>query len=181
MAVTKFAEIGWGLADLQVAPLTTGDAPGTWVDAPGARSLSFNTSSDSDQLEGDNDIIAKVRKPKSLSGSIEIGQINLAAVAVLTGGSVTTAGTTPDQISTLKESAGSGVSFYALCGQAPGVDVEGSGYRVTILKALTTSGLDETLSVNAWNTPKLDFEGLPVGGFLLVREQYETLVALPPA
>lgn len=175
------AEIARGLGDLQVAPLTGADVVGAWVDVPGSRSLAFNVSSDSDELEGDNSIIAKVRNPKSLSGSIEIGQINLAALAVILGGQVETTGEAPNAVSALKEAAGIGTSFYRIAGQAPGVDVEGSAYRVTILKALTTNGLDETMEVNAWNTPTLDFEGLASGGFLLIREQFETEVALPPA
>jgi hypothetical protein len=175
------AEIARGLGDLQVAPLTGADVVGSWVDCPGARSLAFNVSSDSDELEGDNSIIAKVRNPKSLTGSIEIGQINLAALAVLLGGQVETEDVGENSVTRLKESAGIGTSFYRICGQAPGVDVEGSAYRATILKALTTTGLDETMEVNAWNTPTLDFEGLNSGGFLLIREQYEEEVALPPA
>ena len=169
------AEIARGLGDLQVAPLTgANDTLGAWVDVPGSRSLAFNVESDMDELEGDNDIIAKVRQPKSLSGSIELGRINLAALAVMLGGQVETTGVTPNAVTKLAESAGSDVSYYRIAGQAPGVDVAGSAYRVTIQKALTTSGLDETMEVNSWNTPGLDFEGLAVGGILLVREQYET-------
>lgn len=175
-----YGEIARGLADLQVAPLT-GDVPGTWVDVPGARSLSFNTESDSDELEGDNQIIAKVRNAPSLSGSIELGQINLAALAVLLGGTVETTGVTPNAISSLEQSSANVTAYFTVAGQAPGVDASGSAYRVTIKKAITTSGLDETMEVNSWNTPSLDFEGLAVGGVLLVREQYETEVPLPPA
>lgn len=175
-----YAEIPWGLADLQVAPLVN-DEPGTWVDVPGARSLSFNTESDSEELEGDNEIIAKMRLPKSLSGSIELGRIPLAALAVMLGGAVETDGSGPNAVSKLEEAGGSATSFYSIAGQAPGADVEGSAYRVTIPKALTTSGLDETMEVNSWNTPTLDFEGLAVDGVLLVREQYQTEVSLPPA
>jgi hypothetical protein len=175
------AEIARGLGDLQVAPLTGADVVGSWVDVPGSRSLSFNISSDSDELEGDNRIIAKVRNPKSLTGSIEIGQINLAALAVLLGGAAETTGTGDTAVTKLEESAGLSTGSYRICGQAPGVDMEGSAYRVTILKALTTNGLDETLEVNAWNTPTLDFEGLASNGKLLVREQYAKEVALPPA
>lgn len=171
-------EIARGLADLQVAPLEAGDVAGTWVDVPGARSLSFNTESDSDELEGDNQIIAKVRNAPSLTGSIEIGRINLAALAVMLGGEVETDGTSG--VTRLDQSATVDMSFYSIAGQAPGVDVSGSAYRVIIPKALTTSGLDETMEVNAWNTPTLNFEGLAVDGVLLTREQYETMEPLPP-
>lgn len=176
------AEIPRGLADLQVAPLTgSAFTLGAWVDVPGARSLAFAISSDSDELEGDNKIIAKARNPKSLTGSIEIGQINLAALAVMLGGEAETTGTAPAAVTKLEEADGVTNAYYRICGQAPGVDAEGSAYRATILRAITTSGLDETMEVNAWNTPSLDFEGLAHNGVLLVREQFETEVALPPA
>lgn len=180
--MAAFAEIARGLNELQVGALTgAATTPSTWVEVPGPRSLSFNTESDSDELEGGNRIIAKVRNAASLSGSIELGQINLAALAVLLGGTVETEGVTPDQIVRLEQVDNPGVSYFQIAGQADAVDVEGAAYRVTILKALSTSGPDETLETGAWNTPTIDFEGLPVGGVLIVREQYETKVALPPA
>lgn len=176
----SFGEIPRGLSDLQVAPLV-GDTPGTWVDIPGARTLSFNVEADSDELEGDNQIIAKVRNAPSLSGNIETGRINLSSQATMIGGEVETEGETPNSISELKQSAGSDIVYFTLAGQAPSVDTAGSAYRVTLLKLLATSGPSETLEVNSWNTPTIDFEGLGVDGFLLTRQQYETEVPLPPA
>jgi hypothetical protein len=57
--------------------------------------------------------------------------------------------------------------------------VTGTGYRADLKKCLITSGPNETMSVNDWNTPTLDFEGVAVGGILLTRTQYETYEALP--
>lgn len=177
-----FGEIARGLEQLQVGALTGSETtPSTWVEVPGPRSLTFNTESDSDELEGGNRIIAKVQNPSSLSGSIELGYVNLAALAVLLGSTVETEGTTPDQIVRLEQSDNPGTNYYQIVGQAPAVDQAGAAYRVTILKALTTSGPDETLETNAWNTPGIDFEGLPVDGVLVVREQFETAEDLPPA
>lgn len=175
-----FAEIPRGLADLQVSPII-GDTPGTWADVPGARSLTWSIDADSDELEGDNDIIAKVQNPRSLTGSIEVGRINLASQVTMLGGEVETEGETPNAISRQKIAGGVNVSYFRIAGQAPGVDAEGSAYRVTVLRALATSGPSETMEVNSWNTPTIDFEGLSEDGILVVREQYETEVALPPS
>ena len=173
-----YAEIARGLGDLKVAQFVAGTA-GANVDVPGARSLSFNVESDVEELEGDNDIIAKARSPKSLSGSIEIGQINLAALAQMKGGTVATDGVTPDEIQSLEETSDDTTIYFQIIGQAPGVDAAGSAYRVTIYKCLATSGLDETMEVNSWNTPTLDFEGVKNdSNALLNREQYETEVAI---
>lgn len=174
------AEIARGLADLQVAPLTGGTV-GAWVDVPGARSLSFNTESESDELEGDNEVIAKVRNAPSLSGSIELGRINLAALAVILGGSVETSGVAPATVTKLNQSGSVDMTFFTIAGQAPGVDTAGSAYRVTIPKALATSGPDETMEVNAWNTPGIDFEGLALDGVLVTREQYAQAVNIGAA
>src|SRR5690554_2989584 len=151
-----YAEIARGLDDLKVYEITGGTPALTGTDVPGARSLSFNVESDMDELEGDNQIIAKARNPKSLSGSIEIGQINLAALAVMLGGTVETDGDSPNEVTSLEESNEVAFNFFQIVGQAPGVDASGSAYRVTIYRALVTSGLDETMEVNSWNTPTLD-------------------------
>lgn len=175
MAMTAGGEIPRGLADLAVYPL-----PGlTKVDVPGIRSLSFTVESDSDQLEGDNSVIAVVRNPKSLSGSIELGQINLAALAAMVGGTVVGGGTGTDETLTLDESSAAPALYFRCLGQAYSQDVNGTGYRVDLKKLLVVSGPDETLGVNDWNTPTLNFEGVADGGVLLSRIQYETYAALP--
>lgn len=175
MAMTAGGEIPRGLADLAVYPY-----PGlTKVDIPGIRQLAFTVESDSDQLEGDNAVIAVVRNPKSLSGSIELGQINLAALAAMNGGTVTGGGTGTDETLTLDEASAASTLYFRCLGQAYSQDVNGTGYRVDLKKILVTSGPDETMGVNEWNTPTLSFEGVEVGGVLLSRIQYETYAALP--
>ena len=172
-----YGEIPRGIEDLKVAALS-GDTPGSSVDVPGVRSLTWNVESDSDDLEGDNAIIATVRNPKSLTGSIEIGRINLAALAAMVGGTVGTSGTTPSEIKTLSESSASSTNYFQATGQAPSQDSSGSAYRALIKKALVTSGPNESMTVNEWSTPTLDFTGVAISGVLMVRSNYETSVAL---
>jgi hypothetical protein len=174
-----YGQIGRGLDDLGVYVLGAGDTPGSKVDIPGSRSLAFTVESDSDELEGDNSVIAVVRNPKSLSGSIEIGMISLSGLAAMVGGTAGTTGSTPNAITTLDESSAAPARYFQAIGQAFSQDQNGSAYRVTLKKLLVTSGPDETMSVNEWNTPTLDFEGVAVGGVLLTRAQYETSAALP--
>lgn len=172
-----FGEIPRGLEDLKVAVLTA-DTPGSSVDVPGARSLTWNVESDSDDLEGDNAVIATVRNPKSLTGSVEIGRINLAALAAMAGGTVGTSGTTPNVIQTLNESSASATVYFQATGQAPSQDSSGSAYRALLKKLLVTSGPNESMTVNEWSTPTLDFTGVAISGVLLTRSNYETSAAL---
>lgn len=173
-----FGEIPRGLADLKVYPITGVSTVGSSVDVPGIRSLSFNVDSSSDELEGDNTIIAKAPGPKSASGSMELGRIPLAALAVMFGGTVGTSGVTPNQISSLDRSDAVSFNFFQIVGQAPDAETSTGAYRVTLYKANATSGLDETMETSSWNTPSLDFDLVAISGNLIKRQQYETSVAI---
>ncbi len=172
-----YGEIPRGLQQFYVNVLT-GDTPGSNVSVPGIRGLSFTIESDSDTLEGDNAVIATVRNPKSLTGSVELGRINLAALAAMVGGTPGSTGTTPNVILSLAESSAAGTQYFQAQGNTYSQDATGSGYRVILKKLLVTSGPDESLTVNEWNTPTLDFTGVAISDVLLTRYTYETYVAL---
>jgi len=172
-----YGEIPRGLEQLIVNVLTN-DTPGSNVLVPGSRGLDWNIESDSDELEGDNSVIAVARNPKSLSGSIEIGRIGLTPLAAMIGGTVASTGTTPSVILSLEESGSSASSYFQAVGNTKSADTGTSGYRATLLKLLVTSGPNESLTVNEWNTPTLDFTGVARGGILLKRQGFETYVAL---
>lgn len=174
-----YAEIARGFNDLKVAPVTgVDDDVGTAVDYPGARTLDFGVESDSDELEGDDTIIAIARGTKSGSGSIELGRNNPEALAVMSGGTVVTSGTTPNEVKTLEESAENDTVFFQIIGRARGADTAGSIYEPTIWKAMLTSGLNESLTQNGWNTPTGDFSFVAnADGKFLTRKWYETAPA----
>lgn len=173
----SFGEIPRGVNDAKAYPLT-GDTPGSAVDVPGIRSVTYNVESDSDELKGDDATIALVRNPAKLTGSLEVGRTNPAALAVMLGGSAATSGTTPNQIVTLNQSDAAVTAYFQLVAQANSQDANGSAYRATLKKLLATSGPSETLSVDEWSTPSIDFEGIGISGVLLSRALYETAVAL---
>lgn len=172
-----YGEIPRGIDQLYVNVLTA-DTPGSNIAVPGVRGLSFTVESDSDTLEGDNSVIATVRNPKSLTGSIELGRINLAAMAAMLGGTPGSTGSTPNTILSLNESSAAGTQYFQAQGNTHSQDSSGSGYLVVLKKLLVTSGPDESMTVNEWNTPTLDFTGVAISGTLLTRSGYETYVAL---
>jgi hypothetical protein len=174
----SWGEIPRGLDDLKVYVLT-GDTPGTAVDIPGAQSLEWSVESDSDELRGDNSAIALVRNPKTVSGTIRVARINLAAIAAMVGGTVVTSGTGTDEIMTLEETSAAPARYFQIVGQASSADTNGSAYRVTIYKALVTGGPNETLTIDEWSTPEFEFEAIANGsGNLLKRQNYETATAI---
>jgi hypothetical protein len=165
-----------GLEDLKVA-LLTGDTPGSNVDVYGSKSISWDVESDSDEQTGDNTTIAIVRLPKRLTGSITIGSVPLAALAVMVGGSVVPSGTGTTELNTLDESASAGSTYFQATATTFNRAVSGEGYQVNLKKLLVTSGPAEELSGDAWDEPSLDFEGVAISGVLLSRVQQETYAA----
>jgi len=174
----NYGEIPRGLDDLKVYVLTA-DTPGSSVDVPGAQALEWSVESDSDELRGDNSAIALVRNPKTVSGTIRIAKINLAAIAAMVGGTVATSGTTPNEIKALDETSAAPARYFQVVGQAGSQDANGSAYRVTIYKCLVTGGPNETLTIDEWSTPEFEFEAIAnLSGNLLKRQNYETGVAV---
>lgn len=176
--MASYGEIPRGLEDLAVYVLDATDTPGAKVDVPGARTLAYNVASNSDELKGDNQVIAIVRNANTLTGSMEIGRTNLAALAAILGGTATTTGTTPNRVIALSQGASAGSVYFQCKGQTYSQDATNSAYRATLNKLLATSGPNETLGVDAWSTPAIDFEGVAISGNLLKRENYETFVAI---
>lgn len=172
-----FAEMSRGIADLKVAVLDASDVPGTTVDVPGAQALEWSIESDSEELRGDNQVIAVVREAKSLTGTIRFAQNNLDAVASLIGGTVTTTGTTPAVVDTLEVASASSAAYVQIQGQVPGLD--GGGYRVVIHKALITSGPGGALADGEFNIPEMEFTAVAnASGNLMAHKQYETYTAI---
>lgn len=173
-----YGEIPRGLSDLKVYVLT-GDTPGAAIDVPGAQSMEWSVESDSDELRGDNAAIALVRNPKTVAGTIRVAKINLAAFAAMIGGTVATAGVTPNIIQTLEESSAAPARYFQIVGQTESQDTNGSAYRATIYKALVTGGPNEALTIDEWSTPEFEFEAIANGaGNLIKRQNYETSVAI---
>lgn len=175
----NYGEIPRGLDDLAVFVLDASGDPGTKVDVPGAQSLEWSVESDSDELRGDNQAIALVRNPKTVSGTIRVAKINLTAIAAMVGGTVSTTGTTPNEIMALEETSAAPARYFQVVGQASSADTNGSAYRVTIYKCLVTGGPNETLTIDEWSTPEFEFEAIANdAGSLLLRQNYQTLAAI---
>lgn len=173
-----YGQIPRGLDDLKVYVLT-GDTPGSAVDVPGAQSLEWSVESDSDELRGDNQAIALVRNPKTVSGTIRVARIDLVAIAAMVGGTITTGSMTPNETKSLEESSAAPARYFQIIGQAGSQDVNGSAYRITIYKALVTGGPNESLTIDEWSTPEFEFESIAnASGNLLQRKSYETAVAV---
>lgn len=165
------AEMSRGIRDLDVAVLTN-DVAGTPVDIPGAQALEWSVESDSEELRGDNEVIAVVREAKTLTGTIRFAKNNLDAVAALIGGTVETVGTGLEERDVLQIASASAAAYVRIRGQVPGLD--GGGYRVVIHKALVTSGPGGALADGEFNIPEVEFSAVALNGSLMAHELWNT-------
>lgn len=112
----SYGELPFGCRDCKIAPYTgtTPPDPSDFVDVPRIRTVELNVTRDSTDLEGDDVKIATHTFAKGLEGSIEAGGVNLAALAVLEGGEVTTSGMTPNRIATYKVEGDQNEGYFKL-------------------------------------------------------------------
>jgi hypothetical protein len=173
-----FGEVGRGLADLAVYPLSGADVLGTKVDFPGARVLDYSTESDSDTIGGDDATLAVAYGAKTGSGNVQSARANLTAIAAMLGLTATASGTTPNQTVTLIETSAATQGYVAIKGQTSGADTAGSAFQVTIHKA-KVGGIAETLEFEAWHVPQINFEFIDnVTPAMITRVLQETKIAL---
>jgi hypothetical protein len=92
---------------------------------------------------------------------------------------VATSGTAPNEIQSLEEASAAPARYFQIVGQTGSQDTNGSAYRITIYKALVVGGPNESLTIDEWSTPELEFEAIAnASGNLLKRQSYQTEVAI---
>src|SRR5687768_8573323 len=87
----------FGMRDIKVRPINAAGTVGASVDLPVARTLSFEEAEDFTELRGDDGVVAIRGAGPAVNFELEEGGIDLAAYAVMAGGTVTVTGTTPNE------------------------------------------------------------------------------------
>lgn len=124
----------FGLRDIKITNL----AGSTQADLPSARTLSFTERIRSGELTGDDSLTAVVAQSDGIEFTLESGGIDLDAYALLTGRSVTTAGTSPSRTATLTGDGGDVFPYVKIYGQAISDDAA-SDVHCIVWKAKITS------------------------------------------
>lgn len=113
MALTG-AVAPYGLRELKIVPLPSGSA----VALPWGQTLKFTEEPSTNELKGDDVIVATVTTLEKLGWELEAGGISLAAYAALTGRTLDETGTTPNQVQTMTISGGDVYPYFKLYGKA---------------------------------------------------------------
>jgi len=85
----------YGLRDIKVATLDAAGVKGTLVDLPNAQTLEFQEATETQELRGDDQIVAQRTTVSAVEWTLEAGGISFEAMVVVAGGSVASTGVTP--------------------------------------------------------------------------------------
>lgn len=91
----------FGIRDIKITPYTDATATvlaGASIDLPYARTLTFTETEDFEELRGDDSLVAVHGAGPQITWELEAGGYSPAVVKALYGGTVTTTGSTPNQI-----------------------------------------------------------------------------------
>jgi len=137
MALTTIP-LPYGMRDCRVTPYTDASATtlGTAVDLPYGRTLTFSEAEDFEELRGDDKVITTRGKGAQVDWELEGGGISLEALLVMTGGTVGTSGTTPNQIKTFQKKATDARPWFKIEGQA--ISDSGGDVHMILYKCRTT-------------------------------------------
>lgn len=120
----------FGLRDVKLTNL----AGTTQVDLPVGRILSFKERVKSGELSGDDQIAAVVAMSEAVEWSLEAGGISLEAYALMTGRSVATAGSSPNETTTLTGDSQEAFPYFKIYGKSVSEDAT-SDIHCLIFKA----------------------------------------------
>lgn len=109
----SFGKIPFGIDSINVYPLT-GDTPGSAVPVPIGRTFSIEPDEETKELTGYNAVAASTTTQLSGEVTLEYGGTDLALLAAITGATLSTSGSTPNQIKTLDIGAASVTRPYVM-------------------------------------------------------------------
>lgn len=129
----------YGLRDIKLTNL----AGTVQVDLPAARVLSWSETTVSDELRGDDVIVSTVGFVEGIEWSLESGGLSLEALALLTGETVQTSGTTPNRQQKITRTSGKNFPYIKVYGRSLGDDGD-AGW--VLLKKVKMTSLEGNLS-----------------------------------
>jgi hypothetical protein len=170
----------FGLRDVRLYPLDNSWTRGTGVDLPVSKTFSFKETVSTAELKGDDVIQAEHDFDPVVDWELEAGGISLEAYVVLSGGTLTTSGTTPSQIKTLSKLRTSQRKYFDVEGQA--ISDSGGDVHMVVYRCKVTGDLDGKFENGNFFMTKATGKGIgnPTTDKLYDIIQNETAVAITP-
>lgn len=141
MALTTIP-LPYGLRDVKITPYTDATATvlsGTSIDLPNGRKFTFAEAEDFEQLRGDDSLVAVHGNGPIVNWELEAGGYSLEAVQAIYGGTITTTGTTPNQVKRLRKLKTDLRPYFKVEGQA--ISDSGGDTHIVIWRCKATDDL----------------------------------------
>lgn len=136
----------FGVRDVKVTPYTTAAATtlGTSTDYPNARTLSFSEAEDYEELRGDDAVKAIVGLGPACEWEMENGGVSIPAYKTMNGGTITTTGTTPAQVTTYNKKVTDIRPYFKAEGQS--MSDSGGDFHVVLYKCRASGSMEGELA-----------------------------------
>lgn len=140
MAISTVTKV-FGVDDFKVYPITNDDTTsftcGAAIDCVGVKQVSLTFEADEKELTGDEMTLDTISKVKSITVSTEVAKLNLEAMALFTGGTLTNA--TDSATLSIGSNASGNQKYFQAQFQIKTTDNEGGDLHYIVYKAKATS------------------------------------------
>lgn len=175
----------FGIRDIKLTGYTDAAATtlaGSSVDLPNAQTMKFSEAEDFETLRGDDQTVTMRGKGPTGTWELGSGGISLAAVAIMSGAVLTTTGTTPARVNSLKKNVSNVRPWFQAEGQS--ISDSGGDFHAKLYRCRMTDTLDGELTDGTFFITSV--KGIMLGsnvsaslGALYDFIQNETAVAIP--
>jgi len=148
MAAMTDPTLPYGLRDVKITPYNAAGVLGTAVDLPVAQTLTFSEAEEFEELRGDDALAAVRGQGPTVEWELEEGGISLAALAVFSGGILTSTGTTPNRKTTMAKLGTDARPYFKIEGQA--ISDSGGDFHVVIYKARVNDAIEGEMGQGAF-------------------------------
>lgn len=174
MANAAYGSFVFGLRDLKVTNL----AGTLQEDLLGGQELSFKPEFRGGEQYGDDRLLSVISFIVGGTADVTAGALSSAAMAIMFGRTLTVGGTSPNETTTMKLSAGDNMPYFKLYGQS--VSENGDGLHVLLAKCKVMSGGAVEMRENGFYSPSFSLRVVDDGTNGVARIiQNETATSLP--
>lgn len=141
----------YGLRDTKITAYTsaaTTTLAGSSTDAPNARTMSFSEAEDFEELRGDDKLVALRGKGASVEWQMENGGISLNAYKAMAGGTITTTGVTPNQVTRYTKKVTDQRPYFKAEGQA--ISDNGGDFHTILYRCRASDKLEGEMGDGAF-------------------------------
>lgn len=161
----------FAVSDAKISKITA-DASGgsttyaTSIDVPGIKSVTIGGDINSQDLRGDNTLLDYNAVLTGISLSFEYAKLQLDALGVMLGGSVTDSGTTPNQVATYSQLATQTFNYFKFEARTPtaGVDTITGDAHIVLYKCILTDFPELGFAEEGYKTYSVGAKAMPALG-----------------